>query len=158
MNIVRGLALFCEDIREEVSGQNTLVGVMADNMAVPSTPVMLARLGIYTRVYFDISDQPEAVSAIVEMPSGDRFELGGASADLVKASFDTAKSNNVKVAGIILKGIFSPLPILGLGTINAIISIEGRQHILGILNVIIDPAASASQPQPLQSAPASPAS
>src|SRR5665647_411847 len=111
MNIVTGIALFCEDIREEASGQNTLVGVMADNIAVPSTPVMLARLAIYTRVYFDISDVPEEVSAIAEMPSGEKIELGAASADLVKTSFDAAKSNNVRVAGIILKGIFSPLPI-----------------------------------------------
>jgi hypothetical protein len=158
MDIVRGLALFCEDIREEVSGQNTLVGIMADNIAVPSTPVMLARLGIYTRVYFHISNPPEAVSAIAEMPSGEKFELGGASAELVKASFDAAKSNNAQVAGIILKGLFSPLPILGLGAINAIVSIGGRQHILGTLNVIIDPAASASPPPSLQSQPAAPAS
>jgi hypothetical protein len=147
MDIIRGLAIFCEDIREEISGQNTLIGIMADNLAVPSTPVVLARLAIYTRVYFDISAQPETVSAVVEMPSGERFELGGATIDLVKGGFATARDNNVQLAGIILKGLFSPLPISSVGAINAIVSIGARQHILGTLNVIIDPAATAPQPQ-----------
>jgi hypothetical protein len=147
MDIVTGLAIFCEDIREEKSEQTTLIGILADNLAVPSTPVLLARLALYTRVYFDCSEEPEAVTAVVKMPSGETFELGGASVDLVKEAFATARSQNVQLAGVIFKGLFSPLPVPRLGAINVIVSIGARQHILGTLNVIIGPAASASQPQ-----------
>lgn len=146
MDIVRGLAVFCEDIREEKTGQDTLIGLMADNLLVPSTPVLLARLAIYTRVYFDASAEPEAVNAVIQMPSGDPLELGGATVDLVKESFATAKSNNAQLAGVILKGLFSPLPLSSPGAIKAIVRIGAEQHVLGVLNVIIDPAATASPP------------
>lgn len=147
MDIVRGLAIFCEDIREERTGQDTLIGIMADNIAVPTTPVMLARLAIYTRVYFDSSEEPEPINAVVQMPSGEKHELGVADTALVRDAFNTAKSNNAPLAGVVLKGIFSPLPLPSFGAISAIVRIGAREHVLGTLNVVIDPAASVSLPQ-----------
>lgn len=146
MEVIRGLAIFCEDIREEKSGQDTLIGIMADNLAVPLTPVLVAKLALYVRLYFDCSAQPEAVNAALQMPSGEMHELGGASIDLVRESFLTARSKNSQLAGIILKGVFSPLPIPRDGAMNAIVTIAGVQRALGTLNVVIDPAANASEP------------
>jgi len=144
MDIVRGLAIFCEDIREEKTGQDTLIGIMADNIAVPATPVMLARLAIYTRIYFNSSAEPVPINAVVQMPSGEKHELGMADTALVREALNTAKSNRAPLAGVVLKGIFSPLPLPSLGAINAIVRVGAREHVVGTLNVVIDPAASVS--------------
>jgi hypothetical protein len=94
----------------------------------------------------------------VQLPSGENVAMGAANASLVETSLAEAKSRGNKLAGIILKGAFTPLLINALGPISAILKIGETERVLGTLNVIIDPAASASPPQPLQSQPAAPAS
>ena len=44
MALVRAVAIFCEDIRAERSGQDILIGTMSDNLALPGAPVFSAAL------------------------------------------------------------------------------------------------------------------
>jgi hypothetical protein len=41
-----GYTVFCDDIRNEVGGKNTYVGVYTGNLAVPSFPAILPKFGI----------------------------------------------------------------------------------------------------------------
>lgn len=44
--------LFCEDVRPELAGSASLVGVMNDNLEVSGLPAVLPKLVTYTRVIF----------------------------------------------------------------------------------------------------------
>jgi hypothetical protein len=44
---VRAMGVFCDDIREEVQGMHSLVGIYPDNVNVPVVPRMMPKLGLY---------------------------------------------------------------------------------------------------------------
>jgi hypothetical protein len=156
MSVLRAVAVFCEDIREERSGQDTLIGTMSDNLGLPPPPALLPKLAVYIRGYLDTSSKPEDVSAWVNLPWGERIDLGEASKDLVKSAIDEARSKNNPLAGLIFKAVISPLHVRSLGVVSAFVR-TGKQEILcGILNLAVNPAVSTSSPQPLQSQPAVP--
>lgn len=60
---IRGLSLFCEDIRQEKTGQECLIGTLPDIVAVPHTAegqAAVVKICIYTKVYFSSDEEPEA--------------------------------------------------------------------------------------------------
>lgn len=61
---VTASAVFCEDIREELSGAHSLVGIMPDNIAVPSFPGAMPKICVYARTLFDIERPPRTASVI----------------------------------------------------------------------------------------------
>ena len=93
-----------------------------------------------------------------DFPWGERIDLGEAAADLVKSAIDEAKSKKNPLAGLIFKVVFSPLKIQALGVVTALIKIGKREHLCGMLNLGLNPAATASPPLSSQSPPAAPAS
>jgi hypothetical protein len=148
MEILRAVAIFCEDLREEKSGQDILIGTMSDNIALPSIPAMLGKLAVYLRVYFATSSKPEAINAWVQLPWGQRFDLGAADERLMKGALEQASAQKAPFAGVILKGLFQPLPIPQLGAITAHIKIGDQEYLCGMLNLVLDPSlfANASPP------------
>lgn len=48
-------ALFCEDVREEIGGKQSYIGVYGDKVSLPSFPTMLHKLHIIVSIYFDPS-------------------------------------------------------------------------------------------------------
>jgi len=151
MKILRGNALFCEDIREEKTGQDTLVGIMADNILLRKVPAMVPRLAVYVRFYFHVSDTPEPVSLILGVPGGDRVEVGAPDTEIVRSSIEEANRHGAQLAGIILKGAFSPLKINATGPIEIAIKVGEKEHVLGSLNVIASQTSTASEPPSSQS-------
>lgn len=47
---ISATAFFCEDVRREISGRQTLIGVMADSVRVRDFPTDLRRLTVYYRI------------------------------------------------------------------------------------------------------------
>ena len=139
MALVRAVAIFCEDIRAERSGQDILIGTMSDNLALPGAPVMLGRLGVYIRAYFDVSSKPEDIGGRIQFPWGQRLELGQADASLVKDALNQAKAQKIPLAGVVLKALFSQLLIESAGVVTAHIKIGKREHLCGVLNLGVDP-------------------
>lgn len=146
MEVVRGLSIFCDDIREEKSGQDALVGVMADNLLVPLVPVMVARLAIYTRVYFKISADPEPIAMLIQVPQRGGVVIGEASLSVVEGSLAEAKSKGNELAGVVLRAVLVPFPVEAAGPIEAMVKSGEFEQVLGRLNIIIDPVATASLP------------
>jgi hypothetical protein len=150
MKLLRAVAIFCEDLRQEGTGQDILIGTMSDNLGLPGFPAMLPKLAVYLRAYFDTSSKPEAISAWVQFPWGQRIDLGEAAADLVRGAIDEAKSNNAPLAGVIFKGLISPFAVPSPGIATAHIRVGKHEHLCGMLNLTINPNlnANASPPQP----------
>jgi hypothetical protein len=152
------VCIFCEDIREEKSGQDTIVGTFPDNLVVegapPPTPTakgIMPKLGIYLRVNLRTDgDKPANISAKVLAPSGDIIAQSGWAAELLEQSYADAIRNQMPIYGLLLKLVASPVPIAN-GKITTIVTIDGTDHLAGALNVILP---SASAPPASQSPPA----
>lgn len=153
------VGLFCEDIREEKSGQDTLIGILPDNMQLsphPSAPhqegiPLFPKLGLYVRIHLDIDHKPSECTLRVRNTDGSLMAVGSWDQHVIDRAFNDAKQNQMPYVGLIQKMIMSPLPIPSSGKIVATVLLENREYIAATLNVIVSyPTASA--PPVLQSA------
>ena len=58
------IALFCEDIREEKSGQYAIAGILPDRLNVKRLPTVLPKLGIYLRFHLNTASKFRTTSLI----------------------------------------------------------------------------------------------
>jgi len=85
----RGSTIFCDDIREEVGGKHTYVGVYTDVMKIeaPSLPVLIPTLGTVVRVIIPSRFEFDNIVFRVKMERADQD--GNVSvANLVEAHMD----------------------------------------------------------------------
>jgi hypothetical protein len=92
---MQAIGLFCEDIREEKSGQLNLIGIMPDNLNIPATPAptdgkilqaMIPKLALYVRVHLEPEDDPGEVQISLIFPNGDVSNIASFPAELVEES------------------------------------------------------------------------
>src|ERR1700710_2233278 len=110
---ISAMAIFCEDIREEVGGSVTLVGVLPDNINVgkfspTEVPVahsvnrMLSKLCIYARLHFDpdmdVGDPKLRLTGL-----GEPIELGTAGEDVINKTRSDAKEKGNIHAGVVFR-------------------------------------------------------
>ena len=148
------VGIFCEDIREEKSGQDVIVGTLPDNLSVAKTPGLMPKLSVYLRIHFDAGGMPpKSISVKMIDTDGTERPLPQWEPALIEQAFTDSRTNQMPIAGLISKITFSPYPVSSLGRILIVATIDGADHIAGALNVV--PDASASPPPTLQSSSAS---
>jgi hypothetical protein len=69
INYVHGI--FCEDVREEVGGGATFVGVMSGPLVVPQFPGKLARLAVVVWLVGPTGDPRGEIELIITTPDGE---------------------------------------------------------------------------------------
>src|SRR5437868_1694356 len=133
------VCLFCEDIRQELSGQDTIVGTLPDNLQievppppVPNARAMLPRIGIYLRINFKAdADKPSTASAKVLNISGNIISESEWTSSVIDKAFADAKTRQLPVVGLLFKVVAGPIPITAVGgKITAIVTIDGADHIV----------------------------
>jgi hypothetical protein len=160
------VAIFCEDIRSEASGQDTIVGTLPDNLKVARPPnemamegavQMLPKLGLYLRANLDAS-QPPPKEVSVGLLNTDNKVIGQSSwtQDVINKAFSDAKANSSPLVGLLLKVVVGPLSIPRQGKITATLSVDGSETVAGTLNIIL-PDSTASAPPAVQPPSAAPA-
>jgi hypothetical protein len=137
------IGMFCEDIREEVSGTHTLIGILPDNINIGGVPGALPKLGVYIRIQLDKDSNPKTLKSRVKLPGGTIFEFADLQ-PLIATAKAQAEEKGTPFTGLVAKGTFTPLPIPELGRIEAIVEIDGTEHICGVLNLLPRPTAAAS--------------
>jgi hypothetical protein len=145
------IAFFCEDVREETSGTHTIVGVLPDNLNIGATPGMLPKLGVYVRIQMPLDANPQKIVVRIKVPGELNLELAKFDS-LIEEAKTNARNIDMPFFGLIAKGTLSPLPIAAPGRIEAIVEIDGREHICGALNLIQSPG-----PTPASNEPSPPA-
>lgn len=76
-----GLSIFCEDIREEVSGQKTIIGAHEGNLSVAGTfPQLIPKFAVYVTIIED--------SETVEAPLNVKIFVPGDRGDEVVVDYD----------------------------------------------------------------------
>src|SRR5437870_1805794 len=118
MRPVTAIALFCEDIRAEVLGTDSLVGVLPDNLAIGPTPGFLPKLAIYLRLQIYDETQVQTIKGKVILPGGQEIEL--ATFENIQDTKKKALENGMPYAGLVGKAVMSPVPIEQYGRIEVV--------------------------------------
>ncbi len=89
---VRAFSIFCESVRHEHTGQETIVGCLPDRLLLPRVQegqASFANISVYTKVYFS-SDEP-ALPFSIQLRDSEGFTIGKAdvTVDIVNVARDS---------------------------------------------------------------------
>ena len=129
------VGVFCEDIREETSGQMTLVGVMPDNVNVPSVPAFIPKLALYVRVHFDLATTARVFSARIIVPQRPDYQLAPPDDRIIAQAKAKAAADGNPFAGVIAKSILAQFLISSFGRIEAVVTVDGADYVCAALNI-----------------------
>ncbi|WP_439925704.1 hypothetical protein [Nitrobacter sp. JJSN] len=149
------LGLFCEDIRDEKSGQVSIVGILPDSIQLPPPPdnkehltAILPKLGLYIRVMLPLEGPSGPMPVGLAMPDGTTISLGDIGTDVIAKAKSEAIANHLPLAGLIFHATMQGFQIATTGLMSAVLDCEGERNVCAMMNV--KPAtstASASTPQ-----------
>jgi hypothetical protein len=144
------ITIFCEDIREEKSGQDSIVGTLPDNLIIGTSPTpgasaMLPKFCTYIRINFDVEHKPNELSVKLIDAKDAIISLGGWEQPVIDKAFSDAAGNQMPIVGLIWKMIAAPFPIVAAGKITAKVIVNGTEYVAGVIN-IIGPSATVSPP------------
>lgn len=138
------VTLFCEDIREEKSGADTLIGVFPDNVQIPQVPGAFPKLGIYTRIVAVVDAPPERFEIALEHLDGSEQILASFDATFVRKASDDARALGAPVVGFISKAVAAPFPIAIAGRLLLKVRTPTEEIISGNLNIKVREPTTAS--------------
>ena len=141
MPLLTATGLFCEDIREEKQGTNTLIGILPDNMALQplglpeqSWQPFFPKLALYVRINVGSEMKVDTLSVKLRLPDGNVLDLTVFDKELIeKSQLDASES---PFMGFISKVVFGPTPMPVKGRFEAIAELNGSETICGFLNVM----------------------
>jgi len=143
------VCIFCEDIRQEKSDQDIIIGTLPDNLVggtelppIPDAQALLPRLGFYLRINFSAdSAQPSRLSMKILNPKGEILAQNYWSQESIDKTFEDSKKNQMPVIGFISKVVASPLPVSA-GKLTVVVNVDDKEMIAGALNIILPNASS----------------
>ena len=132
------ISLFCDDIREEKSGVDTIVGVFPDNLSLPHIPSVIPKLCVYTRLYLEKSEiTPKLIAARLRLSWNEEIiNIGDFGGTQLKNAFDEAEKGNQKRVGIIMKAILTGFTVAETGRLDVIINIDGNEVVSGSVRIV----------------------
>jgi hypothetical protein len=133
------VGLFCEDIREERAGTDTIIGILPDNINFPQWPAFFPKLCLYVRIHVIPSFEPGQISVHLVMPDGTEPGKIDLDPDLVKKTREAALASKAPTAGFISKFVMSPLQLSGPGRIQAVAHVGHQRIVCGSLYVNVEP-------------------
>ncbi len=128
-------SIFCEDIREEKSGGEILVGIMPDNINVSSFPFIFPKFSIYTRVNLDPKATIRDLSIWLRRQNGEEVSLGTLDPQVVDQAKTDAIKREFPIAGLIFRAVIQAFPLVDAGIISVVIKEGAEEYIGGALNV-----------------------
>ena len=136
------IGLFCEDVRDEVAGTQSIVGILPDNMAIPSVPVALPRLVLYLRLMLDPASDPGAISASLDFPNGETRQVVSIDADATEDACKAARESGAPYAGMVTVVAMQQFTVIAAGRLVAMVRIGGQERVCAALNFQVLPASS----------------
>lgn len=129
------LALFCEDIREEKAGTETIVGIFPDNLSVPKVPGVFPKICVYLRIHVRPDFNPGSIVTYIKMSDGAVISESRMQGDVVEKALSSARATGLPYAGLITKFVMVQLRVNVPGRISALVNIAGREYVAGALNI-----------------------
>ena len=136
MKFIRAFTIFCEYLRMETGGSDTLVGVFPGNINLPKPPPEAELVGVpihtYSKVEFSVSSGlPEYCSLTLRYNGSDLF-TNIVDRDLLPKEFGAAKEQGLEKAAIILRtqGQGLAIPTVS-GKLQSFLIIDGEEALIG---------------------------
>lgn len=132
-----GHTIFCEDIRTEFDGRNTLIGVYRHLIGLPTFPAILPKLGVAItyRQPNELPPLPVKVRLISEPADGDQVTLAEVELDMPGMRDQPALQDRWTVVDTAL--LISPFKVDGPGHLKVRAYTEGRDTVrLGRLQIL----------------------
>lgn len=130
------IALFCEHIRRESGGAETLIGILPDNVGLPSVPFVLPSLSVYVRIHLNNGFDPGTLS--ISLLSAEKAVIASQEIErqLIDQVLASAKQSGTAVAGIVSRLNFRNFEIPAFGRMTAQASVGQEEIVCGVLNVV----------------------
>ncbi len=129
------VALFCDDIRSEASGQDTIVGVLPDNVAFTKYPAALPKLAVYVRIHLRTATPPKSISNKLVGPEGVVIIENTVEQHLITKTLADSQRDGAPHSGIISRFVLAPFPVTAPGRLQVITTIDGEEVVAGALNL-----------------------
>jgi len=142
------VGLFCEDVRDEKNGQQTIVGVFPDATFVGSVPAVLPKLVLYVRTVFSPNDEVEIITMLLKNADGEEIEMNKVPVELLRGAQNEVRKTGSPVATIVSVLGFANFPIPTHGRIALLARIGKRDHTVCTLKFQGPPATSSTEPSP----------
>lgn len=131
------IGIFCEDVRREASGQETIVGTLPDTLSVSGVPCVFPRLAVYIRAMFDVSFKLNNLSYEFRDPNHELIQKNDVDSSIISKAFSRAEEKNNPVAGLKTFSIFSPAGIPSEGLFQIQATVNDDAFICGVLKIEI---------------------
>ena len=151
------ISLFVEDIRDEVAGTHSIIGIMPDNISVPDAPVTLPKIGIYTRILLHPDFDPQPIEIVLAKDENEQ-SLTTIGVELSEQTLRESREAGSNICGLISKMVVAPFQVRTAGRVRVLARTPRFEVESGTLNVVVNPSPTVSQPPSEQSPPDVPAS
>lgn len=135
MQDISAVTIFCEDIRQEQSGTEILIGILPDNIEVPKIPVMMPKLSTYTRINLSVDYDPGYISLFLRTPDGEERALTTFDPNMVQNTRRDAKEQGNPLVGLISRTVGAGFQIPQSGRIVTVLRTKDHEIICGGLNI-----------------------
>lgn len=141
MQSLQATGFFCEDIRAEKQGTESVVGIFPDKINLPQFPATLPKLSLYLRLVIDSSDNdvsPIAIRFIGDNPS-DIGEIGKIESATIEQALKRAVEDKRPIAGIVARVAMSGFTPTKPGRLLATIDRNGQSIIVASVEFALAP-------------------
>lgn len=146
------MAVFCEDIREEATGQQTLIGILPDIINLPPRPAeakqtsrpRLPKLGVYFRIQMGVDEPAQPINVKLIFSDGQEVALGTIDQPLIDKAKQEARDASMPQAGLRFTAVYPNFRIESFGIMSAVCEMGNDRHTAGMLNFRILAQASGS--------------
>jgi hypothetical protein len=135
-DILSAVVLFCEDIREEADKRFSLNGVFGDNVLIPRVPVLLPKLGIFSRINVPLDKEIKSMKLELRFPENEPILLTTFDTEQIKSQQKISRDQQSPFTGLLVRAIAAPAPVNNYGRVLAVLSFDGIEQVIGHLNFI----------------------
>jgi hypothetical protein len=132
---VEALGLFCDDVRDELGGTHSIIGVYPDNLDIPTVPVTVPRLSMYVRLNVDSDDDPCEFSLFLIHADGEEHPLQKMQADYVAGGLAMSRHQQNPKTGFIAKSFIMGLQVKNFGRMKVVVRFTDKEITAATLNV-----------------------
>lgn len=131
------LALFCDDLRDEASGQQSLMGIWPDyiKLETPGNAVATSRMAIYVRTMISVDETAEDLE--ISLYAGDQsvIRIAAIPAEFITKTIEEAKRGGMPNAGFINRMVAAAFPFSGPTLLKVVARCGEHEQIAGAASV-----------------------
>lgn len=132
---VQASAFFCEDVRDEVTGMHSVIGVFPDHIHLTAGAGILPKLTVYVRLLIPAGEPVGELAVIVLGLGGEELAVSHPDETLVQKIQSDAKTLGVEYGGLNTRFAISPFKVPQEGSLVVQLREGGAVREIGRLKI-----------------------